>query len=322
MNRQFIAKHWYASVYEQFETQTNDVDFLLAFLRGHLSDCGGGGGGSGSGSGHCNRGDGGDGSDGSGDGGGSGSSGGEGDGGGGGAAVSNILEVACGGGRICVPLAQSQPSCNVTGFDADEHMLLRCYRKMSGIPNIKCFQADALESGSGSGWGADYDVVIMAGNVLINIETVTNISYADAQQIFIRKAAAALRPGGHLYLDYDQHSDASAKEMFNGLGEHSYFSGVDDLGTSGRTVSWGGAYDPVSRIWSGVGHWELITNNGERFIYAEEPRYKHIPALGQVYNWLASAGLAVEKTYRNYTSAPISEQEEGYVRATIWAKKM
>lgn len=38
-----------------------------------------------------------------------------------------ILEVACGGGRIAIPLAQA--GYDVTGFDADEYMLLRCYTK-------------------------------------------------------------------------------------------------------------------------------------------------------------------------------------------------
>ena len=60
MNRDFIAKHWYASVYEQFENQTRDVEFLLNFL--HKNTTG---------------------------------------------ETQKILEVACGGGRICVPLAQA-----------------------------------------------------------------------------------------------------------------------------------------------------------------------------------------------------------------------
>ena len=32
MNRDFIAKHWYASIYEQMENQTYDVEFLLRVL--------------------------------------------------------------------------------------------------------------------------------------------------------------------------------------------------------------------------------------------------------------------------------------------------
>lgn len=84
VNREFIAKHWYSSVYEQFENQTNDVDFLLKIL---LQQTGG--------------------------------------------VPLDILEVACGGGRISVPLAQAGH--RATGFDMDEHMLLRCLRRGKGV---------------------------------------------------------------------------------------------------------------------------------------------------------------------------------------------
>lgn len=225
----------------------------------------------------------------------------------------NILEAACGGGRISIPLARAGH--NVTGFDADEHMLLRFYRRMKDIPNISCYHADALESG----WGSGFDIVVLAGNVLINIETVSD--YMEAQKSFIRRAASALRTGGHLYLDYDQHSDTSAAKCFSRLGESTYFKGTDELGTTGRTVTFGGAYDPVTRIWSGIGHWELTANNGERFTYSHKPRHKHIPAMEQVFGWLSEAGLAVGKTFRNYTDEPLAGQEADYVKAVIWAEK-
>ena len=266
MNRQFIAKHWYASAYEQFETQTHDVEFLLKVLREQT-----------------------------------------------GGAPQNILEAACGGGRISVPLARAGH--NVTGFDADEFMLLRCYAKMRGLPNLVCYQADALRGD----WGSGFDVVVMAGSILINIET--DMDYAQAQQAFIRNAAAALRPGGHLYLDYDQHSDTSAVEFFNHLSDGgSRWETTDELGTSGRIKSYGSVYDPATRICTRASHWELTANNGERII---EPTtgHKHIPTLAQVYDWLAQAGLAVEKTYRDFTDKPISDQKKEFVRATIWARK-
>lgn len=33
MNKNFIAKHWYTDIYEQFKNQTGDVEFLLNVLR-------------------------------------------------------------------------------------------------------------------------------------------------------------------------------------------------------------------------------------------------------------------------------------------------
>ncbi|HHW21273.1 MAG TPA: class I SAM-dependent methyltransferase [Clostridiaceae bacterium] len=141
MNRDFIARHWYAYIYEQQENQTHDVEFILDILRKHTDG------------------------------------------------PQKILEVGCGGGRICIPLAQAGHI--ITGFDADEHMLLRCYNRMKGMSNITCYLADALTSD----WGSDFDVVVLAGNVLINIETDTD--YEKAQQTFIQKAAIALKAGGH-----------------------------------------------------------------------------------------------------------------------------
>jgi len=263
LNRDFIAKHWYASIYEQFENQVNDVDFLLNILRRETEG------------------------------------------------PQRILEVACGGGRICVPLAKAGHC--VTGFDADVHMLLRCQARMKGLPNLTVYQADALTEA----WGSDFDVVVIAGNFLINIES--DMDYREAQIRLIQNAARTLRAGGHLYLDYDLHHDPAA--VFHRLGMSSYFKGSDDLGTMGSTVSYGSTYDPVTQICAGTGHTELITVNGEKLILPEV-WHKHIPTQEQVDAWLKEAGFSLEKTYRNFTDEPLPRPiPEGTHRATVWAKK-
>lgn len=227
-------------------------------------------------------------------------------------APQRILEVACGGGRICVPLAQAGH--DVTGFDASEAMLLRCYRRMAGFPNLRCYRADATQDG----WGSDFDVVVLAGNILMNIESA--LEYAEAQAMFIEKAGRALRRGGHLFLDFDLHADPQA--VFHKPGDGAcYFEGSDDLGTYGRTASYGSVYDPVTQICSGVSHVEIITNNGEARIIPER-WYKHIPTLHQVYGWLADAGLTPEKTFANYSDTPLTEPlDENTYRATLWVRK-
>jgi hypothetical protein len=60
--------------------------------------------------------------------------------------------------------------------------------------------------------------------------------------------------------------------------------------------------------------------NGERIIESTAG-YKHIPALKQVYAWLAKAGFSIEKTYKNYSDEPLDENHKDQVRATIWARK-
>ena len=263
MNTEFIQKHWYASVYEQLENQTDDVEFLLEVLKQQLGDT-----------------------------------------------PQNILEAACGGGRICVPLAQAGHT--VTGFDANEYMLMHCYRRMQGLSNIRCYAADALTED----WGKDFDVVLMAGNILINIKTDTD--YAQAQKTFIQKAASALRRGGHLFMDFDLHG--KPVPYFNRLGEGSYFAGTDEIGTKGRTVGYGSVYDPVTQICVGVGHLELTTNTGETIIVANR-WHKHIPTQAQVYEWIRDAGLEIERSYLDYSQEPIPVPVTQNCRATLWLVK-
>ncbi|OGO91997.1 MAG: hypothetical protein A2Y17_06420 [Clostridiales bacterium GWF2_38_85] len=265
MDKNFIAKHWYASVYEQFENQTNDVEFLLNVLAQQTNGT-----------------------------------------------IQNILEVACGGGRISIPLAKA--GYNVTGFDLDEYMLIRCYNHIKDLQNLRCYKADAINED----WGKEYDVVVIAGNFLINIES--ECDYAEAQALIIGKAAKALKKGGHLYLDFDLHFDPAA--VFNCLRESNYFHGTDELGTTGKTVSYGSVYDPVTQICAGANHLELKTNNGESIICSKR-WYKHIPTQAQIYDWIQKSGFSIEKTYENYTDNPVPQPiAQSTHRVTIWAVKI
>ena len=110
-----------------------------------------------------------------------------------------ILEIACGSGRVLVPLAKAGH--DVTGLDADEYVLAKIPAKAEGLKNIEWRAADAVQDD----WGAGYDVVVLAGNILYNI--VSDMDYAKAQELFIRKAASALAPGGYVYIDYSPGGD-------------------------------------------------------------------------------------------------------------------
>lgn len=141
----------------------------------------------------------------------------------------------------------------------------------------------------------------------------------QAQAAFIHKAAKALKTGGHISLDFDLHFDPTS--IFSGIREDSYFSGTDDMGTSGHTVRYGSVYDPVTQVCAGADHWELITNCGEQIIISKR-WYKHIPTQAQVYRWLEEAGLVIERTYMNFTEEPLPIPiVESTYRATVWARK-
>jgi SAM-dependent methyltransferase len=225
-------------------------------------------------------------------------------------AQSRILEIACGGGRIAIPLARA--GFDVTGFDRDTEMLRHFRRKARGIPNLRCHRLDAETDD----WGQDFDVAVLAGNFLINIES--DLVYQDAQKLLFHKAAGALKPGGHLYLDFDLHDDPASVFHSSSGGEEAH---TDDLGTVGQMRGYGSVYDPVTQICAGAGHIELTTKNGERTVLPDV-WYKHIPTQAQVCAWLDDAGFAIERTYRNFTSDPLPRPiTPGTHRATIWARK-
>lgn len=220
-----------------------------------------------------------------------------------------ILEVACGGGRILAPLAEAGHV--VTGFDTDKAMLERCQKKIQPFRNARCYQADAVTTE----WGKDFDVVILAGNILVNI--ISDLDNTHAQALFIRKASEALKRGGHLYLDFDcpDWQTQSAEEKH----EWVCFEGTDDRGTYGKYIVLSGDYSSETRIDSSSRRYEITPNGGTQEVF-NTTVVKHFPTLKEVHQWLAGAGLAVEWEYAGFDRRPVNENELG-THPVIWARK-
>ena len=95
-----------------------------------------------------------------------------------------VLEAACGTGRILIPIAQAGH--DATGFDRNDAMLSRIVAKAAGLENLAWRKADALAEP----WGEGFDAVILAGNLLINIETEGD--YAEAQRPALPRLETAI----------------------------------------------------------------------------------------------------------------------------------
>lgn len=222
-------------------------------------------------------------------------------------APKHILEIACGSGRILVPLAQKGHT--VVGLDMDESMLRKIPSKAKGAGNIAWKTANVITDE----WGTGYDVVVIAGNLLMNI--VSEENPVHAQKLLIEKAKHALKPGGMLYIDYNHTYFPEPWYVY--LGERIIWQGTDSLGTSGRMLLCNSTYDTESGYIRATRRYELETVTGEK-ICKEIPSTKHYVPLEQLHTWLTEAGFRIEQEYGDYLGNPISEATG---RAILCAKQ-
>ncbi len=217
-----------------------------------------------------------------------------------------ILEVGCGGGKLCVPMAQAGH--DVTGMDADGHMLHFAREKARTLPNLHLIHSDALTQN----WGADYDAVILGSNLLVNLTTTWDYKQAQKQLIF--RAAEALRPGGRLLLDFDCPETLAA---FNNDQEWLCMEGTDDLGTHGRYYVCNSTADERTRTVKGQRRFELTPQEGEPLIVTVNS-VKHFPTLEEVCGWLFRAGLTITSIHGGHHGEAFDQQNR---RAVIVAQK-
>ena len=208
----------------------------------------------------------------------------------------HILEIACGSGRILVPLAKAGHT--VVGLDMDEAMLRKIPAKAEGMDNITWRMTDAIAED----WGTGYDVVVIAGNFLMNI--VSDEGPERAQRVLLEKARQALIPGGLLYIDYNH--TFYPEQWYVHLGERVIWEGIDSCGTVGRMLLCDSTYDAATGHIRSTRRYELETATGEK-IQKEMLSVKHFVKLEQIHNWLTEEGFCIEKEYGDYVGNPIGE---------------
>lgn len=207
-----------------------------------------------------------------------------------------ILEIACGSGRILVPLAKAGHT--VVGLDLDEAMLRKIPAKAEGLYNITWRTADAVTDD----WGSGYDVVVIAGNFLMNI--VSEEGPERAQKVLLEKAKRALKPDGMLYIDYNH--TFHPEQWYVHSGERVIWQGTDSQGTTGRMLLCDSTYDAVTGLICATRRYELETASGEK-IQKETLSVKHYVPLEQIHTWLSEEGFRIVKEYGDYAGNPIGE---------------
>jgi SAM-dependent methyltransferase len=233
-----------------------------------------------------------------------------------GSPVKKVLEVCCGSGRILVPLAKAGH--DVTGLDMDDSMMDRIPAKAQGLTNIRWRKADAVHDD----WGTGFDAVVLAGNILFNIETETD--YKQAQELFIRKAASALVPGGYVYIGYNPFAP-NGRTLTKPAGRSIEddgsivwsWEGTDGDGNYEKSSLTAGSFDEESGMLRAVSYFEQRLANGT-VIKEEHARVKHYATLEHLRGWLSDAGFEIELECEDFERTPVNDESCGVV---IYARK-
>ena len=261
--QKYSADTHIAEIYDQIETQTDDIDLIR-----HLIDP------------HKNL---------------------------------TIFEPFCGTGRIAIPLAEDGH--NLIALDKSEGMLQRFRQKLRAQPQaVRDRVQIVLSAVFAANWPGQVDVVLLGGNCLHEVNS------SDEQRALVHRAASALRPGGHIFIDNDDHQSPELSPQWRkppGNACRAFPSGTCQDGTclegSTETV-W---YDIPCRLVHYARRLKVTHPNGE-VTHHEWQETCHPVIMEEILTWVREAGFVVEKTFGDKKGSPYGATSP---RALVWARR-
>lgn len=146
-----------------------------------------------------------------------------------------VLDAGCGTGRVAVELAAR--GFDVVGVDLDPGMLGAARAKAPDLTWVEVDLAHLGEGGGGPGAsvGAGFDLVVMAGNVMIFLDPGTEGTVLAALR-------ACLADGGLLVAGFQVRADRLALDEYDSLAAEAGFAPVSRWSTWARDPYAGGDY--------------------------------------------------------------------------------
>jgi SAM-dependent methyltransferase len=211
---------------------------------------------------------------------------------------SRVLEVACGSGRVLVPLVRS--GFDVVGIDSSPHMLALTREKLEAMPagagtarldlaDMRSFQLDRT----------DFDLAIVA------VKSFAYLTESDDQLRCLRAIAAHLRPGGLLSIDFmSPHLDWLGAQP--GAMHDDLLRRVPERGYTLSRVESVVSTDLARQVRVIRSTYEVVDDDGS----IREKRFVEWP-----YRWtyrfeaehlLERAGFAIEAVYGGYAREPFN----------------
>lgn len=141
-----------------------------------------------------------------------------------------VLDAGCGTGRVAVELATR--GFDVVGVDVDAAMLASARAK---APDLAWFDADLLDVAAILGDAAPFDLVVLAGNVMIFLDPGT-------EPAALATLAARLAPGGLLIAGFGVRPDRLPLAAYDEYAARAGLRLVDRWSTWDRAAYAGGDY--------------------------------------------------------------------------------
>ncbi|MCB0013362.1 MAG: class I SAM-dependent methyltransferase [Anaerolineales bacterium] len=221
-----------------------------------------------------------------------------------------ILEPFCGTGRILIPLAQDGHE--LTGLDAAQGMLNRAQTKIDTLSpevsaRITLTTADIVHDA----WPQGFDLVILGGNCFYELAT------PQEQAGCIAAAAAALKPGGFVYVD-NNHMEGPLAASWQQRGSRPGFpTGICRDGTRVESTTETIWFDINKRLARFRRSTCVTRPDGRQFEQTYEQQ-KHPVSRDEVLGWLRQFGFTIEALYGDRAGNPYVASSE---RAIFWARK-
>lgn len=145
---------------------------------------------------------------------------------------SSILEVACGTGRITIPLARS--GANIAGTDISKDMIMKAKKNaMEEVVDISFHVQDARFT------DGDFDLIFIATNAFQHL-----LSYQHALE-FLNACRSALSPGGKIIIDVQVPNIKKLSRKYSEVRPYKIFSYLG----SEIVASLQGSYDNVTQLY-------------------------------------------------------------------------
>ncbi|MBN1343804.1 MAG: class I SAM-dependent methyltransferase [Phycisphaerae bacterium] len=222
-----------------------------------------------------------------------------------------ILEPFCGTGRILIPLAMDGHE--IVGLDRAEAMLGRAREKLRrlGRDVQNCVSLERVDV-IASRWPSGFDLVLLGGNCLYELAT------PGEQEGCIASAAAALRRGGHLYVD-NNHMEGDLDEAWRrpGVRRALFPRGTCTDGARVEATSetfWWDAPGRLVRIRRSV---TVALSSGSE-ISKQWVEQTHPVSTAEVTSWLQEHGFLIENVFGSRAGDPY---EPTSPRAIFWARR-